>query len=215
MTIAKREQQILRVKSQSFQSELAGKLEAALRNEVALVIKATLEAALVEELESFRASRSGSQPRRSGYFNRLLDTQYGRIPDLRVPKRRSGNQEREWQILQRYQRGLKSLVDFTLCLYVMGLSLRDLQEALYYLLGSVLSLSAINRVTLQAQRPMEAHRQSKILQTPPILIVDGVWVDIQYTSDEFKFDRAGHRRQVRQAQERVILAAMAVLPDGS
>ena len=78
----------------------------------------------------------------------------------------------------------------------MGLSLRDLQEALYYLLGSVLSVNAINRITLEAQKRMEVHRQSPICQTPPILIVDGVWVDILYPDDEFKLDRAGHRRQV-------------------
>jgi transposase-like protein len=122
---------------------------------------------------------------------------------------------REWQILKRYQRGLQSLLDMTLCLYVLGLSLRDLQEALYHLLGSVLSLTAVNRVTPLAQRKMEARRQSLIEQTPPILIVDGVWIDILYTLDEFKLDRAGHQRQVRQAQERVILAAMAVWPDGT
>jgi transposase-like protein len=46
------------------------------------------------------------------------------------------------------------------------------------------------------------------------LIVDGVWVEIQYTLDEFKEDRAGHQRQVRQAQERVILTALAVWPEG-
>ena len=97
----------------------------------------------------------------------------------------------------------------------MGLSLRDLQEALYHLLGSVLSVSAINRVTLEAQQRMQVHRQSKITQTPPILIVDGVWVDILYSLDEFKIDRAGHQRQLREAQERVILAAIAVWPDGS
>ena len=62
---------------------------------------------------------------------------------------------------------------------------------------------------------MQVHRQSKITQTPPILIVDGVWVDILYTLDEFKIDRAGHQRQIRQAQERVILAAIAVWSDGS
>lgn len=28
---------------------------------------------------------------------------------------------------------------------------------------------------------MEARRQSLIEQTPPILIVDGVWIDILYT----------------------------------
>ena len=215
MKLAEREQQILRVKSQSFHSEMISELEDALRTEVSLLIKTTIEAALVEELESFRTSKTNLRPRRSGYFHRLLDTQYGRVSQLRVPKLRSGNKEREWQILKRYQRGLQSLLDFALCLYVMGLSLRDLQEALYHLLGSVLSVSAINRVTLEAQQCMQVHRQSKITQTPPILIVDGVWVDILYTLDEFKLDRAGHRRQVRQAQERVILAAMAVWPDGS
>ncbi len=61
---------------------------------------------------------------------------------------------------------------------------------------------------------MKVHRHSQLLHTPPILIVDGVWVDVLYPEDEFKLDRAGHRRQVHQAQERVILAAMAVWPDG-
>ena len=69
-------------------------------------------------------------------------------------------------------------MNFTLSLYVMGLSLRDLQEALYHLLGSVLSVSAINRVTLEAQSHMDSHRQARLVNTPPILIIDGVWVDI-------------------------------------
>ena len=62
---------------------------------------------------------------------------------------------------------------------------------------------------------MDEHRQSPINQTPAILIVDGVWVDIQYAQGEFKIDRAGHERQVRHAEERVILSAMAVWSDGS
>jgi transposase-like protein len=136
MKLAEREQQILRVKSQSFHSEMTSELENTLRTEVTEVIKTTIEAALVEELESFRSSDLGRQVRRSGYFHRLLDSQYGRIPKLRVPKLRSDNKEREWQILKRYQRGLQSLLDMTLCLYVLGLSLRDLQEALYYLQGA-------------------------------------------------------------------------------
>lgn len=48
-----------------------------------------------------------------------------------------------------------------------------------------------------------------------MLIVDGVWVEIQYTRDEFKEDRSGHLRQCRQAEERVVLAALAVWEDGS
>ena len=116
--------------------------------------------------------------------------------------------------LERYQRSLQGLLDLAGYLYVMGLSLRDLQEALYFLLGSVLSRTAVNQVTLQVQERMEAQQQLPITQTPPIFIVDVVWVTIQYTLDSFKVDKAGHQRQQRQAQERVILVAMAVWPNG-
>jgi putative transposase len=155
------------------------------------------------------------RPRRSGYFERGLDTQYGHLSDLRVPKLRARNAEREWQILQRYQRGLGNLLNWLCCLYVMGLSIRDLQEALYFLVGHVLSRSAVNQVTLQIQQHLETRRQAPIGKTPTILIVDGVWVEIQYTREDFKLDRAGHLRQSRQAEERVILAVLAVWEDGS
>ena len=215
MNISEREQQILRIRSTSFQPELSTALESKLRQAVVEVTQATLEAALVEELLAERAQQGESLGRRSGYFSRVLDTEHGRIEQLRVPKLRYGNKERSWQILERYQRGLGSLVNFTLSLYVMGLSLRDLQEALYHLLGSVLSVSAINRVTIAAQQHMDSHRQAKLVTTPPIVIVDGVWVDIQYASEETKVDRAGHVRQLRQAEERVVLTALAVWPDGN
>jgi len=215
MKNSNREAQIVRIQSTSFQPELSTALAAKLRQAVVGVTKATLEAALVEELLAERSRQSEAVGRRSGYFTRVLDTEQGRIEKLRVPKLRSGNKERSWQILERYHRSLGSLLNFTLSLYVMGLSLRDLQEALYHLLGSVLSVSAVNRVTIEAQVHMDSHRQAKLVQTPPILIVDGVWVDIQYASAETKVDRAGHVRQLRQAQDRVVLTALAVWPDGN
>ncbi len=97
----------------------------------------------------------------------------------------------------------------------MGLSLRDLQAALYFLLGSVLSTTAINRVTLQVQAKLDQERLKKSTQTPLAIIVDGVWVSIQYALDAYKVDKAGPRRQPRHAQERVILCVMAGYADGS
>ena len=215
MKLAEREAQIIRIQANPSESDVVRELHETLKREVLLMSQSVIEAALVEELIAERQRTQGTLPRRSGYFSRTLDTEYGRITTLRVPKVRWGNKEREWQILTRYQRGFDSLLHFSLCLYVMGLSLRDLQEALYPMLGSVLSLSAINRITLEAQHRMDSHRQSPIEQTPPILIVDGVWVDIQYTQGATKIDRAGHQRQVRQAEERVVLAVMSVWPDGA
>ena len=54
----------------------------------------------------------------------------------------------------------------------------------------------------------------RLLIPPPVLIVDGVWVTIQYPTGATWTDRSGHQRQRVRAQERVILAVMGVWPDG-
>jgi len=115
MKIAEREQQILRVKAASFQPELDEALEQALRVSVLEAVKGVLEGALDEEVKAELAKLTEDKPRRSGYFQRGLDTQYGHVSDLRVPKLRRRNGEREWQILQRYQRGLGNLLNWLCC----------------------------------------------------------------------------------------------------
>lgn len=214
MRIIEREQQILRVKRASFHPQMKEELEKQIRANVVRTVQSTIEAALVEELLSDR-NKMIVQPRRSGYYNRVLDTQYGRIPQLSVPKLRSGNKEREWQILERNERSIRGMIAYAGYLYVMGLSIRDLQMALYFLLDSVLSTTSINRVTLKVQEQLDQERLKKIDQTPIALIVDGVWVSIQYDLEGFKVDKSGHRRRKRQAQDRVLLCVMAVCADGS
>ncbi len=151
MTIVSREEQILRVRSQGIHPALN----------------------LQAEVSAFLAQFEGARPQRSGFYTRGLNRQYGAIPDLQVPKLRQRNSEREWQILERYQRRLGNLMDWLCCLYVMGLSLRDLQEALYLLLGRVLSVSAVNQITLQVQRKLDEQRQAPISETPAVILVDG------------------------------------------
>jgi putative transposase len=215
MTILEREEQILRIRSQGIHPDLSEKLSETLRTTVISVVKTVMEKALQEEMSEFLAQIQGEKPQRSGSYPRALNTQYGRIPDLQVPKLRRRNAEREWQILERYQRSLGNLMDWLCCLYVMGLSLRDLQEALYFLLGRVLSVTAVNQITLQVQQKLDEKRQVPITETPAVILVDGVWVDIQYVmADEYKEDQSGHLRQCRQVQERVVLAVMAIWPDG-
>jgi transposase-like protein len=215
MPIAEREQQILRVRQQGVHPELEAALAEQLQTEVMSTVKQVLEGALREEVAEFLQHLEGQKPYRSGYYERQLHTQYGYIEKLQVPKLRERNPERNWQILERYQRSLGNLLDWLCCLYVMGLSLRDLQEALYFVVGRVLSVNAVNQITLQVQRQLAAKRQVRFSQSPAIILVDGVWVDIQYViADEYKEDLSGHLRQRRQVEERVVLAVMAVWADG-
>src|SRR5204863_6582945 len=98
---------------------------------------------------------------------RRVLTSHGFIPDLPLPKLRSGNAERPWHVLRRYHLAMPLLLDQALYLSTLGLSSRALQEALYVLFGQLLSRAAVNRVTLAAQSLMEAWRTRPISDTPP------------------------------------------------
>lgn len=209
--------QVKRIWRHSFQSELDSALEQQMRAQALAGVQTVLESALNEEVELDRHTATDPALRgayRSGYFTRQVLTSFGAIPSLHVPKLRTGNRARAWRILQRYQQAMPTVLDKLCYLYTMGLSLRDLEEGLYVLFGHVLSRGAINRVTLAAQSPMDAWHTQRVTDTPPVVIIDGVWVSIQYPTGETWIDRSGHERYRVHAQERVILAVLGVWPDG-
>src|SRR5215207_613135 len=213
-TIAQVKQQVDRIRVASFQTDLTDTLAAHLRRYALSGVQAALETALVEELETHRQRAHALSFHRSGTFTRRVLTSHGFIPDLHVPKLRSGNAERPWQVLRRYQLAMPLVLDQALYLYTLGLSIRDLQEALYVLFGHVLSREAVNRVTIAAQSPMETWRTRPITDTPPILIVDGVWGQVLAPTGATFLDQSGHQRREMRGHDQVILTVMGVWPDG-
>lgn len=221
--IAELKDQVDRIWLASFHTDIADTLTQQLRVQALQGVQATLEAALREEVTAYRdhlrataraASRTPSPFRCAGHYRRRVLTSYGLIPDLRVPKLRSGNADRPWQILTRYQLAMQPVLDVALYLYTLGLSIRDLQEALYLTFGHVLSREAVNRVTIAAQSPMLLWRERPIADTPPILMVDGVWVQILAPTGQTWTDRSGHVRAEMRGVERVVLAVLGVWEDG-
>jgi putative transposase len=216
-TVAQLKQQVDRIWLASFQTDLADTLAAHLRRHALAGVQAALETALLEELEAHRQrerqSHLGVAFQRSGSYTRRVLTSHGFIPDLHVPKLRSGNANRPWQVLTRYHLAMPLLLDQALYLYTLGLSLRDLQEALYILFGHVLSREAVNRVTIAAQSPMQTWRERPITDTPPILIVDGVWGQVLFPTGATWTDQSGHERREMRGVDQVILTVMGVWPD--
>lgn len=216
--IAQMKQQVDRIWYASFQTDLADTLAAHLRHHALIGVKAALEAALLEELEvhrqPYRQQSLPTQFQRSGTYTRRVLTSHGFIPDLHIPKLRGGNAQRSWQVLTRYQLAMPLLLDQALYVYTLGLSIRDLQETLYVLFGHMLSREAINRVTRAATSPMEQWRTRRITDTPPILIVDGVWGQVLAPTGATWTDQSGHERREMRGVEQVILTVMGVWEDG-
>ena len=90
----------------------------------------------------------GPERTRSGSYRREVFTQYGCIPDLRVPKLRRGNGDVSWQTIERYERCWGPFLDQHVMGYGLGLSLRDLHESIRLTLGEVLSVSSCHRLVL-------------------------------------------------------------------
>lgn len=217
-TIAHVKQQVDRIWYASFQTDLTDTLGAHLRRHALAGVQAALETALDEELELHRQrerpSDCSASFQRSGTYTRRVLTTHGFIPDLHIPKLRGGNRARAWQVLKRYQLSMPLLLDQALYLYTLGLSLRDLQEALYILFGHVLSREAVNRVTRAAQSPMDTWRTQPIADTPPILLVDGVWGQVLQPTGAIWIDQSGRERSEMRGVDQVILTVMGVWPDG-
>jgi hypothetical protein len=96
--------------------------------------------------------------------------------------------------------------------YCLGLSLRDLQEVLYETPGEVVSLSACHRLVWEAATHVKALQSAAIEAPPAVVIVDGLWVKIAYSTGEYQQDAQGRRRAVKCQEKRVTLSALGRLP---
>jgi len=210
-----------RIRAECFQHPVSRVLMEQIGGEVQQVIIRTLEEALVQELKEHLGfdwyERTGvakpAHRHRSGTWSRSLRTLWGES-NIRVPKLRKGNKERFWQVLERYERNFGPWLDLQLHLYRLGLSQYDLQEILHLGFGQVLSLKAVQHLTDVAQREMDAFRQAPLDDTPPVVIVDGVNVQVLLPTGTYGTNQRGQRRQIKRREDKVILAALGVWPDG-
>ena len=192
------------------------------RQTVITTVQHVIEQALEEELRAYlglaRYERRpwGRPPEstRSGTYRRALLTQYGGIPNLRVPKLRRGNGALSWQTITRYERCWGPLLDQHILGYCLGLSLRDLQEMMHVTLGEVMSLAACNRLVWTVQEQVQTCKNMPLEAPPPIVVVDGMWVKIAYPTGKINADSLGRCRRATHKQKRVVLSALGVWPDG-
>ncbi len=218
--IAERIEQTEAVLKSGFGIELHSEIEEQLRKSTVPIIQTSIERFLQEELSTHIETQknkgvSTSDLYRSGSFKRELTTAYGHIDDLSVPKLRKGNKEREWQVLKRNNSLMPLLIGKLMYVYVLGLSLRDLQEFLYILMDKMLDKNTINTITLELQTKVASIRNATITESASVLIVDGVWVNLCIPTGKTYIDKSGHERNEVKMEERVILACIGVKKDGS
>jgi transposase-like protein len=129
-----------------------------------------LEEEMTATLGAGKGERSlGRLGYRSGYYERSLVTQVGRI-ELRVPQDREGRFSTA--LFERYQRSEKALVSALTEMYVQGVSTRKVKKITEELCGHSFSASTISNIVKRLDDQLRAFARRRLDEPFAYLIVD-------------------------------------------
>lgn len=155
-------------------SALTNQLEEALKS----FIQEKLELIMKEELKNYLEVERPEFPNsKNGYYQRSLDTRYGKIEDLSVPRDRQG--EFQTQLFAPYQRRDGWLEEAIIKMYQSGMSTREVGKFIDRILGSSYSATTISNITDVALEDIQSWQQRELNQRYSVLYLDGMYIKLR------------------------------------
>ncbi len=152
--------------------------------------------------------------RRNGSYPREVDSGYGHI-EFRMPQvecQCGGSVRVNYPMLARRQRIWEDVRMEIRQQAGLKLPLRAIKAELDARLGGSVGLRTINACIRATAVGAEVERYLPLCETPPVLIVDGIWVTVMYPTGKQRKDRLGRLRMEKRGQRRVVLVAQGVWP---
>ena len=114
---------------------------------------------------------------RNGYYQRDLDTQFGAIRGLRVPRVRQG--ETNYRVLERYGRRSPWINELVQAMFLAGVSTRRVGAILESLLEASVSATTVSRICTALREQMQAWHRRALKDEYLYLILDGVSLPVK------------------------------------
>jgi transposase-like protein len=112
---------------------------------------------------------------RNGFYERSLDTVFGWIEGLRVPRPRVGGFQPRC-LEKKYGRRQERLNRIVMECFRRGVSTRDVEKITQSLCGVGISASSVSRLTMTWDREVKAWHQRALGDDYVYLMLDGVWI---------------------------------------
>ena len=129
-----------------------------------------LGARLYERTDSRKAKRNGS-------YARALETRYGRIPDIQIPRAR--NLDIRFSLFDRWQQVEDKVLHSMLEAYLLGRSSSCAQQIIHSFGHSRFSRSFLQRLTHRFEDNLQSWLHRPITKQWPYLFIDGMMVDVK------------------------------------
>jgi putative transposase len=155
-------------------SDLTNQLEDLLRG----FIKEKLELIMREELTNFlQVEQPDVSDSRNGYYKRSLDTRYGKIENLSVPRDREG--AFQTGLFAPYQRRDGWLEEAIIKMYQSGMSTREVGKFIERMVGSSYSPATISNITDAAVEDIEKWQKRPLAKRYSVLYLDGLYIRLR------------------------------------
>lgn len=155
-----------------------GDLSAQGRQRLRVLLEQSLETELTQRLgyEPYQRDPSVHTDYRNGYYSRCIDTQFGAIEGLRVPRLRFGKME--YAALRRYARRAPWINQLIREMFVAGVSTRRVGQIVWGLLEASVSATTVSRICEQLDVQVREWHARPIEDAYQYLILDGVSVKV-------------------------------------
>jgi len=114
---------------------------------------------------------------RNGHYHRNLDTTFGPVDNIAVPRSRRGLFKTT--VFERYQRR-QATVNTVICnAFLRGISTREVAGVLKPILGTNISASAVSRITKSLNTRVKAFHQRELIDEYQFLFLDGIAISVK------------------------------------
>lgn len=156
------------------QLDLANMLKASMQD----ILKEKIEYILREEIKSVLENEPvGDGNSRNGYYPRTLDTMYGRVDDLSVPRDRKG--DFTTNMFEPYQRRMVAVDELVVQLYQHGVGVRQVGKIMQSLLGEQYSPGTISNITSAVMEDVIKWQNRPLKQRYCALFLDALFVNVR------------------------------------
>lgn len=141
-------------------------------------VEEKLELIMKEEMENFFENEHPElKNAKNGHYQRQLDTKYGRIDDLQVPRDRDNHFQTE--LFNPYERQQAWLGETIIQMYQKGMSTREIGHFLDRILGHSYSPATISNITDLVEEDIEAWQQRELQARYSVVYLDGTYIKLR------------------------------------
>jgi len=115
---------------------------------------------------------------RNGHYTRNIDTAFGPIENIQVPRSRSGLFQPS--MFNKYQRRQESVNQSIINCFLLGVSTRNVKDVLKPLLGINISASTVSNTTKSIDKLVKAFHNRPLIDEYQFLFLDGINISVRH-----------------------------------